>query len=81
MEIEFRLTRVTDGQKPEVLSNLNIGASFETQDVGVEGEGRIQVGNPDADEGDVRDHGVEPKAEHPEAASSGLLSDVRRIRS
>jgi hypothetical protein len=45
---------VADGHPPEVLSQHDVVPDLEAQDVGVEGECVVEVGDPDADEGDVR---------------------------
>ena len=56
MQIEFGLTGVTHGDPPEIFAEANVIASFKAQDLGVEGKSFVEIGDPDADEGDVGNH-------------------------
>jgi len=56
MKVEFRLAGMTHCDPSEILAEAYVVAGFEAQDVGVEGKSVIEIGDPDADEGDVGDH-------------------------
>ena len=70
MQIEFGLRGVTHGDPSEILAEPNVISSLEAQDAGVESESFIEVGDPDADEGNIGDHVVMVR---PEAVARLLL--------
>ena len=50
MQVELGLAWVTHRDPPEILAEPDVVPGLKAQDVGVEGEGFVEIGDPDTDE-------------------------------